>query len=346
MPAYKDTKRGTWYIKIYTKDSVTGKTKQITKRGFRTRRDALDWEAEQRPSRAAQTSERFIDFANRYYAFNKPKERTKNSQLAMLKKYAPDLIDEPIGKLTKARMMEWYLNFTDTDLKPSTKNLCIGVIRSIFKFASDHYAVPNNAVGLKRVKTGKKKYTTWTPAELEAFLSRVEGEDYKNIYLFMYWTGVRRGEAIALRTQDFDKEKHTVHIHHQLQIYEEDFTPLKTESSERTLKLADPLWEVIAPILDREDGPFVFGGVHPLPQSTLQIHMDDAIRKSGVEKIRIHDLRHSFATNMIGSGANIVAVSKYLGHATVRQTLDTYTHLLEKADDQMVGMVADLMKST
>ena len=60
---------------------------------------------------------------------------------------------------------------------------------------------------------------------------------------------------------------------------------------------------------------------------------------SGVRQIRIHDLRHSFATNMIGSGANILAVSKYLGHSTVQQTLVTYSHMFEKADDELISLI-------
>lgn len=345
MPVYKDEKRKTWYVKFQVRDAITEKPKQVLKRGFHRKADAVQWESEQRSNGLKRTSETLRDFANRYYDYNKPKERTRNSQLSMLERYAPELINLPIEKISKAKIMEWYLHFTSLDLKPGTMNLCIGVLRSIFKYANDHYDIPNYGVGLKRVKAPKKNYTTWTPDELETFLKHVDLEHYKNIYMFMYWTGCRRGEALALRLEDFDREKHTVHIHHQLQNYEDGFTSLKTESSVRTLKIPDALWARLEPVLEHceTDGPFVFGGSTSLPEASLQVNMEKAIKKAGVKRIRIHDLRHSFATNMIGSGANIVAVSKYLGHATVKQTLETYTHLLEKADDQMIQMINDLI---
>ncbi|MBR5340655.1 MAG: tyrosine-type recombinase/integrase [Erysipelotrichaceae bacterium] len=52
------------------------------------------------------------------------------------------------------------------------------------------------------------------------------------------------------------------------------------------------------------------------------------IKESGVKRIRIHDFRHSHATNLINDGVNIVAVSKRLGHSDITQTFNTYTHLL------------------
>ena len=70
----------------------------------------------------------------------------------------------------------------------------------------------------------------------------------------------------------------------------------------------------------------------------------DAIKKSGVKRIRIHDLRHSHATILINSGVNIVAVSKMLGHSNINQTLKTYTHLLESTNDELVDRIIELKK--
>ena len=58
-----------------------------------------------------------------------------------------------------------------------------------------------------------------------------------------------------------------------------------------------------------------------------------------MKPICIHDLRHSHATWLINSGVNIVAVSKRLGHASINQTLKTYTHLLQKTNDEMMDTI-------
>ncbi|MBQ1324985.1 MAG: tyrosine-type recombinase/integrase, partial [Solobacterium sp.] len=71
-------------------------------------------------------------------------------------------------------------------------------------------------------------------------------------------------------------------------------------------------------------------------------NFNKAIAKAGVRKIRIHDLRHSHASLLINNGVNIVAVSKRLGHSNIEQTLQTYTHLLEKTDSQMLEIISGL----
>lgn len=60
------------------------------------------------------------------------------------------------------------------------------------------------------------------------------------------------------------------------------------------------------------------------------------------QRIRIHDLRHSSVSYLINNGANIVAVSKRLGHSTIEQTLNTYTHLFKESDDSLVKLFDDL----
>ena len=84
----------------------------------------------------------------------------------------------------------------------------------------------------------------------------------------------------------------------------------------------------LMPLMD-VPGPFLFGGDRSLPINSVQRYFTQAIKDSGVPPIRLQDLRHSHATLLINSGVNIVAVSRRLGHASIEQTLTTYTHLLQ-----------------
>ncbi len=54
-----------------------------------------------------------------------------------------------------------------------------------------------------------------------------------------------------------------------------------------------------------------------------------------IKKIRLHDFRHSHASNLIGEGMDIVAVSRRLGHSNIEMTLNIYTHLLKKNDEKI-----------
>lgn len=321
MPVYKDTVRKTWYVKYSS--TVDGKRKQILKRGFAKKSDALDWEAKERGKTASADAKTFAQMADLYYAYNKPKERTQKAQTAMLMKYFR-YYKTPLNRIKKADLMDWYIGFTSLDLKPSTKNLCIGVIRSVFKFASDFYELPNPSAGLKRVKQPIRKYNTWTPEQFRQFVAVVDNDLYRAVFSFIYHTGVRKMEALTLRKKDFTDG--TVHIH-----------GTKTEGSDRVLRLAPALMPVLEPVLARLEDPEAL--VFPVRSVTLQWHFTHYTEASGLPPIRIHDLRHSFATYLIGSGANVVAVSKYLGHSSVNQTLKTYTHLFKQADDELVSMI-------
>ncbi len=77
-----------------------------------------------------------------------------------------------------------------------------------------------------------------------------------------------------------------------------------------------------------EGGPYVFGGKDPFPPTNLERTLTKAAAAAGVKRIRIHDLRHSCASLLIHKGVTIVAVSRHLGHTTVEQTLNTYSHMM------------------
>lgn len=340
MAIIKDVKRGTWMVKRYEKDAITGQRKQVLKRGFKTKRDAVAWNASQARSEQS-TSITFAQLDNLYIDYRNPgKDTTRKQEQMRVQKYLP-FANEPITQINKPMLMEWYVEFIKRDdISIATKNYCIGVVRSVFRFGSDFYGIQNHAAMLKKLKREKKKnvLNVWTVEEFNQFIQCVDNRHYRNIFTFMYCTGVRRGEALALRADDFDLQANTVYIHHQIRFLQDGFQPLKTDSSERTLKLPPHVINAVKPLVNActADSPFIFGGNVSIPTTSLQRAFTIGIKQSGVKKIRLHDLRHSFATNAINNGCNIVAVSHYLGHSTVQQTLETYTHLLEKTDAEMV----------
>ena len=349
MSVYKDKERSTWYCTLRRKDEFTGETIQLKKRGFRTKREAQEWEASQMLAPVVvKSSVTFRDLDNKYIQFkNPPKQSTIDQEKHRVDKYMAAFCDMPVCEISKGVLMDWYTDLLRQDISTSVKNYCIGVVKAVLRFGNEVYELPNNAGMLKKLKKEKKKTAmqTWTVDEFSKFIDCVEGEHYRNLFYFMYWTGLRRGEALALRAEDFDMKKGTFHVYHQIKYYKDGFFPLKTAASERTLKIPPSLRAFLRPILARctPDAPVIFGGEVSLPITNVSRQMSDAVKTSGVKKIRLHDLRHSFATNMIANGANIVAVSHYLGHSTIEQTLSTYTHLLEKTDDEMVGLIENLI---
>lgn len=342
MPAYKDKNRGTWYIKTRLPDPITGESKQILKRGFQTKRDALLWEAQQKTSADLQTSITFGDLAQRYFDYRDQRPRTRTQQEAQIRLHWP-YSGKPVTSISKQMCMDWYLQMDKKDLANSSKNYAMGIIKSVFKYGSDFFDLPHPMRGLKRWKSGKTEMNVWTVGEFNQFLQFTSGH-YRNLFLFIYLTGLRKSEAIGLQYTDFLPDGR-VHVWRQLT--PQGYSDLKTDSSERKIKLTGFLQAYMEPILEQcgPDKPYVFGWDTSMCHTTVHDKFKEAIAASGVKEIRIHDLRHSFATNAISEGCNIVAVSKYLGHSDINITLRTYAHLLEKTDDEMAGIMDDFSKN-
>ena len=75
----------------------------------------------------------------------------------------------------------------------------------------------------------------------------------------------------------------------------------------------------------------------------LRTGFHGALRKAGIRQVRFHDLRHSFASNLLAEGVDVVTVSKALGHANVHITLVTYAHAIPKSHQGTGDALARLM---
>lgn len=359
MAIYKDEQRNTWYVMLSVKDIATGKWKLKRKRGFKTKREAKEWESNQPKEinsvevHAAVEEEKkrvptFREMDQLYLDYKQTKPATRRQEEYRLDTYFADYVNLPIDQITKADLVKWSSQLGSMDISTSVKNFAIYAVKGVFKFASEFYDYPNPSLFLKKFKKKQvevlEEMETWTPEEFKLFHDAVDKPVYQAYFSFLYWTGVRRSEGLAVCYTDFDPEVGTIRIWHAIKNFPQGFIDLKNDSSIRTIKLDPVLLKEIQPFIDQcdEEHPFIFGGERSLPITNVQREFKKGIDQSGVKPIRIHDLRHSHATLLINSGCNIVAVSKRLGHSTIEQTLKTYTHLLEKTDQQMMDIMAKL----
>ncbi len=340
MPVYKEKNGKAWYVKYSTTDHVTGKTKQILKRGFKKKGEAKQWEVENRSSPDVKhTGVTFDEMLEIYLKSIDSSETSSYMKKIWINKHFP-LHTSPIQRITRPMLIEWRNDLEETKLATRTKNRGLQYVKAVFDFAEKIYGIPNPAVVVKAYelkKEDKKEMEVWSPEEFNQFISCVDLFTYKAFYTFLYYTGCRRGEALALCKEDISEDGY-VHIHRSIRHYKNGFTPLKTDSSERTIKIDSATFEMIKPLIERAD-PFVFGCTRSLPITIVDKYFRNGIKTSGVKRIRIHDLRHSHATWLINNGINIVAVSKRLGHSTINQTLKTYAHLVDKTNDEMMDFI-------
>lgn len=186
----------------------------------------------------------------------------------------------------------------------------------------------------------------WTKEQFEAFLACVERPSARAGFSLLFWTGIRIGELLALTLNDFDFEKKTLSVSKSFQSIKgrEVITEPKTQKSKRVIPLPDKLCAVVQEYTTRLYDYSPDERLFPFTKSFFHKEMEKACAASGVEKIRLHDLRHSHASLLIEMGAPILLVSERLGHEDVETTLRTYGHLYPNKHEDTVKKLDDLMK--
>lgn len=200
---------------------------------------------------------------------------------------------------------------------------------------------------------------TWQRDELRRFLSSVADDRLYATWLLVATTGLRRGELLGLRWSDLDFNSGRASIRQTLSSVggKVTFSSPKTTKSRRSIAL-DPAtlaalhrhrdaqdkervtWEEVYTDLDlvfcREDGT-------PLRPDSITRRFHDLSRLAGVPLIRLHDVRHTYASLGLAAGTHPKVMAERLGHATVGITLDTYSHvapaLARQAADDLAALI-------
>jgi integrase len=186
---------------------------------------------------------------------------------------------------------------------------------------------------------------TWTADETGRFLAGVRDDRLCAAFLLLATTGARRGEVLGLRWVDLDLDaargairQTVIAVHHKVQLGEP-----KTAKGRRTIDLdavtvtalrehrkrqaAERLlmgagWTDHGLVFCRVDG----GPLHP---ERFTRTFTTRVRQLGLPPIRLHDLRHGWATLALASGVHPKVVQERLGHANIGITLDIYSHVTE-----------------
>ena len=215
----------------------------------------------------------------------------------------------------------------------------------------------NPAAAAKPPAIVKVEQKTWTAEELRGFLDFMAGEDLFAAYVLLATTGMRRGEALGLRWSDLDLDAAQLSVQQTLTTIESRilFSTPKTQKSRRTIYLdpdtiaclrahrvrqaeaklsAGPSW------VGESDLVFVDPIGRPINPDLFSREFQRRVRNAGLPMIRLHDLRHTFATLALKNGMHPKVVSDRLGHASVGITLDLYSHVTPAIGRDAAGIVA------
>ena len=335
-----DKDRKTWTARWRVTDPLTGKKTYKKKRGFPTKRDARDFLDLNNDTK----NSRFCDILDDYLSSREGyvSEDTLITKKRMAEMYCYDLMPMDVTKINKKILNAWKSKVTKLDLSVTTKNKIIRVARSVSYYGNVNYNLPDFAktmTSLPKKGSDKKPMQIMSVEDFDKAMSCCDSPLYRAFFIFLYHTGVRRGEARAILKTDIEGNR--VSITKSLRREKEGFGSLKNYSSNRVIVMDKYVMEAIEPLMD-EEGDFLFGGLIPLPLQSITNHFRRACKKARVKEVRIHDLRHSFISNALANGANVIAVAEYAGHKNPNTTLSVYAHAMKDAKKELIDNMEKL----
>lgn len=349
MPAYKDKERKTWYASFYYTD-WTGKRRLKKKRGFAREKDAKAFEAEFLRTMAQSCDMTFGSMTELYLADmeNRLKENTMHNKRYLIEgKILPFFKDLSINKITAAHVRKWQADLLANEKSQTYVKTINNQLSAIFNYACKYYALPANPARVAG-SVGKKNADAmkfWTADEFNAFIPKVPKLPARVGLSVLFWTGLRIGELLALGAGDVNLEAKTLSVTKSFQMIDgkEVVTEPKTTKSKRVIPLPAKLCDELRAYMDALYEPQPGDRLFPYTKSYFHQQMSKGCAAAGMDKIRLHDLRHSHAALLIHLGVPILLVSERLGHEDVETTLRTYGHLYPATSAETVQKLDNLM---
>ncbi|MET0015952.1 tyrosine-type recombinase/integrase [Oscillibacter sp.] len=353
MPAYKDEKKGNWYAAFYYQNWQGAKVKKL-KRGFSTKREALEWERRFLLQQSADLDMTFADFVQIYVSDMTARIRehtwqTKNSIIEG--KILPYFKDKKMSEIAPKDVIAWQnemMSFRYEDGKPFSQTYLKSMhnqLSAIFNHAVRFYELKSNPaakVGNMGKKESTKEMLFWTKDEYLKFTDAMMDKPI-SFYAFemLYWCGIRLGELLALTAGDFNSLKSTVSINKSYQRLngKDVITEPKTPKSNRIIAMPDFLCEEMQEYIKSLYGCSSGDRIFPITKAYLHHEMDRGARATGVKRIRIHDIRHSHVSLLIEMGFSAVAIADRVGHESIDITY-RYAHLFPTKQAEMANKLA------
>lgn len=300
-------------------------------------------------------------------------DRTRDGYYRNLKKHVfPAMGSRALTDVNSQDLERLFIQLRRTRSASTVNNVRLAVSK-IFTVAMRHGLVLQNPVArTEKAKRGEFEKTQvrlpWSIEEARDALKAAKDTPMEPFLTVSLATGARLGEILGLRWSDIDFECQTVSIErtiHRESILQKDgskvrgvvVAPPKTASSRRVNQLTAPVLDVLRGLQFKQelirseigdawaDEGYVFSTDRgrPLDESNFRKTFNKFLEENKLRTIRIHDLRHTFATILIEEdSAQLASVSKALGHSSIGITMDIYARTA-RVETQAASRMSDLL---
>lgn len=346
MPVYKDNDRGTYYFIVWYKD-IYGKSKQKMKRGFKKEKDAKDAEAEFRVKVKKYGAPEEITFEEVFYhniEHTELKPKTKRRRINEYKKHMKEKFGHiKVHNITTQQCLDFKQYLLSNLNSNETARTVFSGFKAVINHAIKYFNLPKDpAKGVPAIKRIKKKHDYIRRRDFDKRVEQFENETFKTMCIFMFYTGLRIGEAIALQWKDIDFDAKEADINKTYDYDSKEFGLPKTQASADIVPLADFIVEMLEEIKEKQQKEMygfnenyqVFGGMSPVSYKTFHKAFKEVF-----SEFRPHDLRHSYASFLANSKVDIFVLKSLMRHDNVQETINTYGHLYKEKKHEAISFL-------
>jgi len=272
----------------------------------------------------------------------------------ILRRYIlPVFGNKPIDEIKRGEIRELLLRLYHKGLSRSTVCLVRDVISGPLSFAVDEELIPvNPASGItKKLQLRRDRRIEIEPLtkeEVAVFLEtcQTHAPEHYPFFLTAFRTGLRLGELLGLQWADVDWHGRFIRVSRSYKTGR--LTPTKT-GKVRRVDMSDYLIDVLKTLYTArkrealkegkgEVSGFIFHrSGKPMEQNHIRRVFKRLLAKAGLREIRLHDIRHTFASLLLSDGASPVYVKEQMGHSSIQITVDIYGHLIPSSNREMVN---------
>ena len=241
----------------------------------------------------------------------------------------------PLASIRTADVQRYVAERMASGVRPATAQKPLVLLKGMFKQAVEwDFLRVNPAQVVKGPRLDHPEMDFLTPDEIRALLEALDPE-WRPLFFTAIFTGMRLGELLALQWSDLDWLGGTIRVRRS--VWHGAFQEPKSRGSVRTIGMSPLLtgvlmehrvtaaWNEHDLVFTTADGALID------PSNVRNRVFEPTLHKAGLRKMRIHDLRHTFASLLINQGENLKYVQQQLGHASITTTVDRYGHLMPDA---------------
>lgn len=258
-----------------------------------------------------------------------------------------------LRNLRRSHVEQWVKTMTGT-LAATTIRTRFNNVRAVLRAAVADRKIPSDpsvGVVIPRQRRAEVAMAIPTPQEVGKLLDAADAP-FKAFVAICAFAGLRLGAAAGLKVGDVDFLHRSLLVTRQVQRGGGGGVDIRAPkyNSERTVYIPEPLVKMIAQhvevhLPDNDAGRWLFvgEGADPPHQNTVGHRWRQTRQKAGFTSVRLHDLRHFFASGLVAAGCDVVTVQRAMGHSSATTTLRTYAHLWPSAEDRTRSAAESMM---